>query len=295
MKKIEWARKIFHENEHLFQCPICGHGMYMSEERVLACINSHSYDLARQGYVNFLSGSKKTGYDRMMLESRSLISKEGLYTPLTEEISRILGERPAGGDGTGVILDAGCGEGSHLKNVLDLRRQGTEKKIQGVGIDISKDGIQIAAREWRDILWCVADLAKMPFRNRQFDVLLNIFSPSNYGEFTRVLKEDGILLKAVPGSRYLMEIRNLFYGNTEKETYSNERTVELFKRNFQLLDIRELVYQKAVRGDLVEHLIRMTPLSWGADDKARQKAIETGIPQITIDVAILVGRPFNSI
>ncbi len=293
MKKIEWARMIFHENEHLFQCPICGHGMHMAEEKTLVCTSSHSYDLARQGYVNFLSGSKKVGYGKKMLESRSLISKEGFYAPLTEEISRILGERPAGGDGTEVILDAGCGEGSHLRNVLDLCGRVTEKKIQGVGIDISKDGIQIAAREWGNILWCVADLARVPFRNRQFDVLLNIFSPSNYGEFTRVLKEDGILVKVIPGSRYLMELRDLFYGNTEKGTYSNERTVELFKRNFQLLDVREIVYQKAIQGDLVEHLIRMTPLSWRADDKARQKAIEMGIPQITIDVAILVGRPLK--
>lgn len=180
-----------------------------------------------------------------------------------------------------------------MRNVLDLCGRVTEKKIQGVGIDISKDGIQIAAREWGNILWCVADLARVPFRNRQFDVLLNIFSPSNYGEFTRVLKEDGILVKVIPGSRYLMELRDLFYGNTEKGTYSNERTVELFKRNFQLLDVREIVYQKAIQGDLVEHLIRMTPLSWRADDKARQKAIEMGIPQITIDVAILVGRPLK--
>ena len=38
------------------------------------------------------------------------------------------------------------------------------------------------------ILYGVADLARLPFQNRTIDVVLNILSPANYGEFYRILR-----------------------------------------------------------------------------------------------------------
>ena len=94
--------------------------------------------------------------------------------------------------------------------------------LTGVGIDLSKEGIRVAAKEHRDIIWCVADLTKLPLQNQQFDLVLNILSPANYGEFKRVLKEHGILVKLLPTADYLIELRELLFKGTDKELYEND-------------------------------------------------------------------------
>ena len=51
----------------------------------------------------------------------------------------------------------------------------------------------------------------------EFDVILNILSPANYAEFTRLLKPDGLFVKVVPENDYLKELRNVFYDETERQ------------------------------------------------------------------------------
>ena len=92
-----------------------------------------------------------------------------------------------------------------------------------MGIDISKEGITMASKAYFGIIWCVADLTNFPLMNEQFDVIINILSPSNYEEFARVLKDDGILIKVVPGNSYLKELRDIFYGEANKREYSNQK------------------------------------------------------------------------
>ena len=63
--------------------------------------------------------------------------------------------------------------------------------------DISKDFVQITAKSepnWA-VNWFVGDLARLPIKDASMDVLLDIFSPANYGEFRRVLSKDGVLIK----------------------------------------------------------------------------------------------------
>ncbi len=79
--------------------------------------------------------------------------------------------------------------------------------VLGVGLDLAKAGIVSATKQEREAIWCVADLAAAPFRNRSFDAILNILSPSNYAEFERLLSDDGIVLKVIPKSGYLKELR----------------------------------------------------------------------------------------
>ena len=75
--------------------------------------------------------------------------------------------------------------------------------------DISKDSVQIAAKSepnWA-VNWFVGDLASLPIKDASMDILLDIFSPANYGEFRRVLFKDGILIKVIPTKNHLKEIR----------------------------------------------------------------------------------------
>ena len=112
-----------------------------------------------------------------------------------------------------MILDLGCGEGSHLQNVID---DSNVSGMIGVGVDISKEGIAMAAKTYDTAAWFVSDLADLPFVPQSFQVCLNILSPINYQECKKVLTEDGIVIKVVPGPDYLKELREVLYANQDK-------------------------------------------------------------------------------
>lgn len=285
------AKKLIENNIHLFMCPVCGEEMTINDAKSLACLNGHSIDLSRQGYINMLLNSTKTKYDRKMLESRNKISKSGFFDPMIQDISNIiLNETPANNRKNSNILDAGCGEGSQLSRVLAILESKTDINFQGVGIDISKEGIRIAARDYPNIIWCVADLSSIPFKNKQFDVVLNILSPSNYMEFHRILKDSGVLIKVIPGSDYLIELRNIFYDRTDKETYSNDKVIKLFSENFNMIENRRIFYDVTLNAENIRHLFKMTPLTWNIEKETMEKAIAKGIKNITADFHIIVGR-----
>ena len=46
---------------HLLRCPLCG-GAFSLKEKSLVCEKRHTYDIARQGYVNFVPGQKEMFY-----------------------------------------------------------------------------------------------------------------------------------------------------------------------------------------------------------------------------------------
>lgn len=229
-------------------------------------------------------------YDKRMFHSRQMISRSGFFDPLIEKISlRIKNEYDTVRQ-TMKILDAGCGEGSQLSNIREKINQHTTHDFLGVGVDISKEGIHIASTEYSKIIWCVADIAKCPFDNNQFDFILNILSPSNYSEFKRMLTDDGMVIKVIPEKNYLKELRDIFYGHTHKEIYSNENTLKHFQHHFDVVDIEHVHYSVMMDHSLIEHLVRMTPLSWRATEEKRQQIFKMNLAEITVDFTILFGK-----
>ncbi len=94
-----------------------------------------------------------------------------------------------------------------------MRREALSRILARIGLFVrAVAGIVSAAKQEREAIWCVADLAAAPFRNRSFDAILNILSPSNYAEFERLLSDDGIVLKVIPRSGHLKELRRFLYG-----------------------------------------------------------------------------------
>src|SRR5690625_6690305 len=91
-----------------------------------------------------------------------------------------------------------------------------------------------AAKHYENHMWLVADLAQPPLQDGVCDIMLNILSPSNYEEFNRLLTKDGLIIKVVPRSDYLKELRQYFYQESEKEEYSNIKSVELFKERSKI-------------------------------------------------------------
>jgi 23S rRNA (guanine745-N1)-methyltransferase len=284
----ETSAENFNKHIELFKCPLCGSNMEVKQLTSLVCRNNHSFDFAKQGYVNLLTHHVKTKYDKELFESRrKLMDKDHFYQPVIQSIVELILKTINVSALT--ILDTGCGDGAHLSNISnDLTAK--DYSITGVGIDIAKEGVLVAARHNPENMWCVADLANTPFMDKKFDVILNLLSPSNYGEFHRLLMDDGILIKAVPQKDYLKEIREAFYGDTDKKHYSNDDIVDHFKDHFQLIDKIEVKYTVTLNNTSLESVVEMTPLSWGMTPEQIQSFINKGSENITVHLDILIGK-----
>lgn len=281
IKKIDRAKALIKENEALFRCPMCTTPLVMNEGYRFVCDNNHNFDLAKKGYLNLLNKSSDELYSKDLFEARQLIVESGFYDPLIDRIFHCITNEMT------TVLDAGCGEGSILRKIQE---KANGRNHTFFGVDIAKDGIQIASRQEDPILWCIADLAHLPFKDRSLDVILNILSPANYVEFKRILDEEGLIIKVIPGANYLKELRETIYSNTEKETYSNKRVIEHFEANLKLMDLYHLDYQFPLTNELTQALIKMTPLTWG---KISENGDQIYLPSISVEFDVLVGKYKN--
>lgn len=280
--------------ESIFQCPICDSSMSVDNLQSLVCANNHTYDFSKQGYINLLAHPIKTKYGNDLFEARRRLIIDGaFFQPMSQAIADIVQKKLVMKSDEAFILDTGCGEGSHLSSICDTVSSELEKPVHGIGIDISKEGILAAAKNYTDKVWLVADLAKMPFQDEQFDIILNILSPSNYAEFNRLLKEDGLVIKVVPQTEYLKELREIVYDEPEKQTYSNAETVGLFKENFQMVSTSRIRYSVKLNNPLIHALVRMTPLTWAASEEKLKDFLDSESAEITVDLEILIGKKLS--
>lgn len=237
----------------------------------------HSFDLAKNGTLYFLAKQMKSEYTKEMLQHRRAFLQAGFFQPFLKEIaSRITPDS--------LVLDVGCGEGTPVQQL------NAQVSARYIGFDISKPAIQLASDYNADAWFCAADLARMPFADHQLDTVLNIFSPSQYQEFKRVLKPGGQLIKVVPNADYLHELRELLYHGQAKESYDHGPVLELFAQHFP--DYQEMQVQKTMTltPETLRDLVEMTPLTWTAS-KAQLAAITLeALPEISLDVTILVGK-----
>lgn len=288
--KLAMSAALLSEHEAIFRCPICSGSMRLANGKRLLCSNQHSFDIAKPGYVHLLSRASKTKYDKRMFASRRILCQSGFFAPLSAMISDTIIRHGQAKQERMALLDAGCGEGSHLSGIQDALMHATRKQLLAVGVDLSKEGIHSAAKEYSHVVWCVADLANCPFGDHQFDAILNIFSPANYAEFRRMLADDGIVIKVIPGSDYLKELREILYADTKKQAYSNDHTLDLFRAHFARTAVEQVRYRIPLDNRLIGHLLHMSPLAWGATDTQRQRAAEMNQMTITVDATVLVGH-----
>nr|WP_245772881.1 methyltransferase domain-containing protein [Paenibacillus catalpae] len=287
-KKLMSAGKI-ESFQEIFICPLCKSQMQMVNLQSLVCGSQHCFDIAKQGYINLLSRASHAKYDKKIFEYRREISKGGLFNPLHAAVSEIITSQLPSNEPVS-ILDAGCGEGTHLNNIKKEINQKKNNPLLAVGIDISKEGISFAAAEYPNAIWCVADIANCPFNSQQFQFILNILSPANYSEFQRLITDDGLMIKIVPEQDYLIELREIFYKGSEKQVYSNSLTTSHFNEHFKLLDVESIRYQANLSEPLIEPLLGMTPLSWGTSKERIEKIRQMNLKQVTMDFKILIGK-----
>ena len=265
-----------------FACPICQENLTLLETS-LKCCNRHSFDLAKFGYVNLAPQIKQSvNYDKENFQNRQQILEAGFYRAILEAISDLL----SNSKNAKTILDIGCGEGFYSRK---LQERHPDKTFYA--FDISKDSVQIAAKSepnWA-VNWFVGDLARLPIKDASMDILLDIFSPANYGEFRRVLSKDGILIKVIPTENHLKEIRQKVQDQLTNKDYSNQEIKNHFQEHFTILSNQTVSLTKTITSDQLQALLSMTPLLFHID---HTKIDWSQLTEITIEAEILVGRAF---
>ena len=263
-----------------FACPICQENLTLVEGS-LKCDHRHSFDLAKFGYVNLAPQIKQsTNYDKENFQNRQQILEAGFYQAILEAVSDLL----ASSETSTTVLDIGCGEGYYSRKLQEAYPQATF-----YAFDLSKESVQLAAKSdasWK-VNWFVGDLAHLPIQPKSMEVILDIFSPANYAEFERVLKAEGVIIKVVPTSSHLKEIRQLAQDQLTKQSYSNQEILEHFEDHCQILSSETVSLTKSLTPEERQALLTMTPLLFHVD---QEKIDWSQLTEITIEAQILVGK-----
>ena len=243
-----------------FVCPVCG-GRLTDAGGAVRCPAGHSFDRAKEGYVNLLlvsrMHSKIPGDSKEMVAARNRFLNGGGYVPFAAELARLCAGLARKKGGVLHILDAGCGEGYYDGAICaELERQGLPFRL--AGFDISKAAVRLAAkRKLPNAAFAVASSFAAPVESGWADVVLNIFSPFAGEEFRRCLAPGGRLIYAVPTAEHLMGLKDVLYD----EPYENP-CQQVDYPGFSPAGETRVEDRITVEGQAIGDLFAMTPYYW---------------------------------
>ncbi len=286
-------------------CPIDGEKLEQTNGQFV-CDNGHTFDVARQGYVNLLpvqhKRSKQPGDSKAMVLARRHFLNTGVYLQIASKLSEIVvdhiindtdlkdtGTTDNGiNDNTACILDAGCGEGYYFDILLgELSDAVGNKSLSLVGLDISKDAILQAAKRNHEITWLVGTNRQPPLKNASVDVILCVFGFLSAEGFARVLKPGGKIILIDPGAEHLSELREVIYPELKVKQTSVSAHDNL--PEFSLLSKENLRFKvKLESNEKINNLLLMTPHFYRASKVGREVACNLQNLEITVDVVFSV-------
>jgi 23S rRNA (guanine745-N1)-methyltransferase len=270
------------------RCPFCRADLVVAG-RALRCLQHHSIDLARSGYVNLAVGRGRRhaagGDTRPQLQRRSTVLDAGLLDFLADAIIAGTAPLPAASP---LVLEAGCGTGHHLARVVAGVGARSGRPCRGLGLDISRDATDLAARRFADLAFAVADVwSEWPVRDGTADLVLSLFAPRNFGEAARCLRPGGMIALAYPGPDHLSELRAalpLLAVPADKARHYGVRLKPLF----DVVSHTRLRRQVEVDASLASDLVLMGPNARHLPD--RDVAQPGDSLSITLDVELILAR-----
>ena len=251
----------------LLCCPKCREKLEI-KENTYVCENGHSFDKARQGYVNLLLPNKRhsvaPGDTREMIMSRRSFLESGKYGVFSDKLNSIVTQLI--GDSQKIsIVDCGCGEGYYDGRLCEYLDK-LKTNYDFLGLDISKEAVKAAAGKYKQITFAVSSNFDLPVKENSVDFALVIFSPMVEGEFYRILKTGGYLIYAVPGVRHLMGLKEVVYDapyeNTKKDTQY---------QGFEFVGRYPVSGKITVSGEEAVNLFKMTPYYYKTELSAIDK------------------------
>ena len=269
-------------------CPLDGLPLLITEKQY-QCQNGHGFDIARQNYVNLLpvqqKRSKHPGDSKEMVQARTAFLNTDTYKPIAEtlnDISHSLLARSQA-DAAG-ILDAGCGEGYYLAELLGfLASSEDNRNVFSLGVDISKQAVLAATKRNKDVTWLVASNKQLPILDETIDIIICMFGFPVYDSFRKVLKPGGKIILADAGPMHLIELRNIIYPTIKPSTELNLTEAE--QAGFSMIEQSTVNYtSKKLSNTQIMDLLGMTPHLYRASQEGRQAAAELDSIAVTVDV-----------
>ncbi len=262
-------------------CPVCRKTL-TKENRSYKCVNNHCFDIAKQGYVNLLQSQqsklKRHGDDKLMINSRTEFLNKGYYEPLQKEICKLLNKYL---DDNPLIVDAGCGDCYYT---AEIEKALYSKKPEIIGIDISKDAVISASKRSKGISLVVAGVFSMPVDDEVCDAVLNVFSPFAPEEYSRVLKDNGVLLRVIPLENHLFELKANVY-DTPYKNPTEDTNID----GFELFDNSVLKYTVELNSNEdIESLFKMTPYYYKTSQIDQQKLASLNYLKVSCEFSVLV-------
>ena len=229
-------------------CPICGAPLAKGE-KALVCPSHHSFDIARQGYVNLLPVQQKHSQDpgdtREQVLSRRAFLDTGTYAPILEALIEAAREYGASGE----LLDVGCGEGYYcagLSQALGLPL---------TGVDISKEAVRAAAARYKGPNWLCATAAHLPVGDESVGLLTSLFALTLPEEFLRVLSPGGLYIQVVAAEDHLLGLKRIIYDRlTHKEKHTTQELPGLTRLHSQ-----HIAFDFTLTKEQIPWLFAMTP------------------------------------
>ncbi len=245
-------------------CPLCGTELNQAEGCVV-CPRRHSFDIARQGYLNLLTVQQKhslsPGDTREQVLSRRAFLEAGYYAPILDAL--IFAARKYGA--AGEILDVGCGEGYYsagLSAALGLPL---------TGLDISKEAVRCAAAKYKNAQWLCATAAHIPVADRSAGLLTSLFALTLPEEFHRVLVPDGLFFQVLAAEDHLTGLKSIIYDQLHHKPKDTIPTLPGFER----LDSIPIRFPFTVEGAQIQNLFSMTPHVFRIGKEGARRLAET--------------------
>ena len=247
-------------------CPICGKELALNQ-KTCGCENHHSFDMARQGYVNLLTVQQKhsllPGDTREQVLSRRAFLEEGYYAPILNTLVET-GQKYGF---SGSLLDIGCGEGYYCAGLSEAL------SLSLTGLDISKEAVRCAAGKYKGPTWICATAAHIPVEDHSADLITSLFALTLPDEFHRTLKKDGYFFQVLAAEDHLMGLKSVIYD----ELHHKEKDLCPELEGFQLVESIPIRFSLSLKGQQILNLFSMTPHVFriGKDGADRLRSTDT--------------------
>lgn len=262
--------------QDLLSCPTCSGGMAL-DAGSLRCPLGHTFDVARQGYVNLLAGAEPANADTAaMLAARARVQAAGVFAAVAEVVAHLA-------RGRSPVLEAGSGTGYYLAAAL-----AADPTVVGLGLDISRAAARHCARADARFGAIVADVwERLPVRDRAVEVVLSVFAPRNLGEFARILQPEGRFIAVTPRSDHLAELRAA-HDLLDVPSGKAEQLAGAAAEFFDLVDTRVVKYRVDASAQLARDLIAMGPNAFHTVPE------DVAATTVGIDVTVQSFRPLSA-
>jgi 23S rRNA (guanine745-N1)-methyltransferase len=274
-----------------FCCPVrkCGEKLSIDGNR-MACRAGHSFDRAKQGYWNLTQPqdrkSSRPGDSDEAVAARHRWLSRGYIDPLIEELGKWVSQ-PAANVATNeqpvlTTVDLGCGEGSLAPKLFGNEASGY------CGIDLSKKALRLAARNWPEATWVLANADRtLPLADNSIDRVISLFGRRPAGEIRRVLRPGGICVIAVPAADDLIELRELVQLSGSRRSRWETVVEEMESVGLKLLEHQSWGAQVEMDADSINDALAMTYRGARHSQQSRIESLTSMSVTLSADLILL--------